>query len=88
MDDRQNSSVSRKFKVVGIRFLENALVTREYINEVEEPVVGLTFGVLINEDEDYYYVANNFLGGTSDADIFKVLKKIVLEIEEFGELEL
>lgn len=71
--------------IVQIKFLDHAVVSRDFADDLDNDIEGWVWGLLEDEDEQYYYVVMDFISNFENADYFKVLKSAVLEVKEIGQ---
>jgi len=78
-----------KYKILQVSFLDHGLtLSSASEEELYQDIACISFGILYEEDENYYYVVNSIFNNNESRDTKKVLKSAVTEIKELGEIEL
>ena len=75
-----------RYPVVMVKFLDNAMVSS--FDLIDEDVVCFAFGILLDENENYYHIAGALYGGLDNVDVFKVLKRAVVDMKVLMEAEI
>lgn len=79
-----------KYKVVFVRAYDHGTFRVDDIHDTEKFFIEV-IGALVFEDDIYYYILVKRVRGEEadiEYDIIKIMKKVIIEFKELGEVEL